>query len=276
MSNSSPRACVRTSPYTGSSRVSSRSDDLLAVSRNQHQFLPVNDSGGTLAPASHTQSSRPLELMSSTAKVDASSFSPLRQTIFLDSYFDSSSFDFALAFAEASYSAQATGATNPRSTLQLNSLPIGPCELFSPDLFASLNVPPLPPPPSDESRHQLLRFPTDLYTPQFVRNHGIEREGWCGLCRPGRWLVLKNSAFWYDKIFMHGISAASGTRFETPVGMRKTAGKVHGEGEGKGVGAGDGWDGLCGTCGVWKLPDPPDPKCCRMNPIPSHPQLLLL
>ena len=85
----------------------------------------------------------------------------------------------------------------------------------------------------------------------YIRNHGIEREGWCGICRPGRWLVLKNSAFWYDKSFMHGISAASGTRFEEPVEVKRAIGKADREGEVKGVGQGDGWEGLCGTCGIW-------------------------
>lgn len=64
-------------------------------------------------------------------------------------------------------------------------------------------------------------------------------------------LVLKNSAFWYDKSFVHGISAASGMRFEEPVELRRTTGIVGGEAEGKGVGQLDGWEGLCGTCGVW-------------------------
>lgn len=156
-----------------------------------------------------------------------------------------------MAFAEASYSVQTSEDMNLCPATHPNNSSSGHREPFPPELFASLNVTPLTPPPSDKVRLQSLRFPTDLYTPQFVRNHGIEREGWCGLCRPGRWLVLKNSAFWYDKSFMHGISAASGTRFEEPVEVRRTTGKVSGEGEGKGVGQGDGWEGLCGTCGIW-------------------------
>uniref|UniRef100_A0A8H7K6D3 Transcription regulator Rua1 C-terminal domain-containing protein n=1 Tax=Bionectria ochroleuca TaxID=29856 RepID=A0A8H7K6D3_BIOOC len=45
--------------------------------------------------------------------------------------------------------------------------------------------------------------PRDLYSPVWVRGEGKAREGWCGWCQT--WLNLKNSAYWYDKIFKHGI-----------------------------------------------------------------------
>jgi hypothetical protein len=93
--------------------------------------------------------------------------------------------------------------------------------------------------PDLEPRIQELRFDGDLYTPKYVRGHGNKREGWCGICKPGRWLVLKNSAFWYDKSFTHGISAAYGTPFEGPKDTRKMAGNP------------DVWEGLCGSCGEW-------------------------
>lgn len=71
-----------------------------------------------------------------------------------------------------------------------------------------LSSPPNPPtsllpPPSPSIRSQDLRFPGDLYTPTFIRKYGPKREAWCGLCQPGRWLVLKNSAFWYDRSFTY-------------------------------------------------------------------------
>ncbi len=192
------------------------------------------------------------------AKTDIDSASQSQSTIFSDVDFDPSSFDFAMAFAEASYSAQTLEDTpSPASQVNLhpvsqpNSSPSDHREPYPPDLFAPLNITPLTPPTSENIRHQSLRFPMDLYTPAYVRNNGIEREGWCGICRPGRWLVLKNSAFWYDKSFKHGISAASGTRFQEPVEVRRTTGKVDGEREGKGAEQGNGWEGLCGTCGVW-------------------------
>jgi len=119
-----------------------------------------------------------------------------------------------------------------------------------PDLFSDLLVPPLSPPTQPPNiaalkpRHQNPRFPSDLYTPIYTRKDGPLREGWCGFCRPGRWLVLKNSAFWYDKCFGHGICATTGATFEEPEEERPTRGK-----------GGDlgGWEGRCGTCGEWVM-----------------------
>ncbi|KAH7392143.1 hypothetical protein DE146DRAFT_766270 [Phaeosphaeria sp. MPI-PUGE-AT-0046c] len=116
-----------------------------------------------------------------------------------------------------------------------------------PDLFSSLHEEPSNPPESDMNpsdpdmmpHEQDLRFTGDLYTPRWVRGHGNKREGWCGLCKPGRWLVLKNSAFWYDKSFTHGVSAATGAAFQGPQDTRRTEGNL------------DVWEGLCGSCGEW-------------------------
>ncbi|KAI4101216.1 MAG: hypothetical protein LQ339_005143 [Xanthoria mediterranea] len=115
-----------------------------------------------------------------------------------------------------------------------------------PDLFGPLSEEPSSPPPEDfdcdESqmpRAQDLRFEGDMYTPRYVRGHGNKREGWCGTCKPGRWLVLKNSAFWYDKSFSHGISAATGSPFEGPRETRRMKGNP------------DVWEGLCGSCNDW-------------------------
>jgi hypothetical protein len=116
-----------------------------------------------------------------------------------------------------------------------------------PDLYSSLHEEPSNPPESDMNpsdpdlvpHEQDLRFKGDLYTPRWVRGHGNKREGWCGLCKPGRWLVLKNSAFWYDKSFTHGVSAATGAAFQGPQDTRRTEGNL------------DVWEGLCGSCGEW-------------------------
>ncbi|PHH88143.1 hypothetical protein CDD83_7930 [Cordyceps sp. RAO-2017] len=116
-----------------------------------------------------------------------------------------------------------------------------------PDLYASLQEEQIPPPeedmnPSDPDLipyEQELRFEGDLYTPRWVRGHGNKREGWCGICKPGRWLVLKNSAFWYDKSFTHGISAATGCPFQQPLETRRMDGNP------------DVWEGLCGSCNDW-------------------------
>ncbi|KAI1644514.1 uncharacterized protein F4817DRAFT_208795 [Daldinia loculata] len=116
-----------------------------------------------------------------------------------------------------------------------------------PDLYASLQEEQIPPPPEDMNpsdpdltpHEQELRFEGDLYTPRWVRGHGNKREGWCGICKPGRWLVLKNSAFWYDKSFTHGISAATGNPFQEPKETRRMDGNP------------DVWEGLCGSCNDW-------------------------
>ncbi|RKF60646.1 hypothetical protein OnM2_049035 [Erysiphe neolycopersici] len=116
-----------------------------------------------------------------------------------------------------------------------------------PDLYASINQEHMVPPPEDMNpanpelipHEQELRFDGDLYTPRWVRGHGNKREGWCGICKPGRWLILKNSAFWYDKSFTHGISAATGNAFREPQETRRMDGNP------------DIWEGLCGTCNEW-------------------------
>ncbi|KAK4701000.1 hypothetical protein P7C70_g5236, partial [Phenoliferia sp. Uapishka_3] len=80
-------------------------------------------------------------------------------------------------------------------------------------------------------RMQKIRFEEDHYTPKWVRKTGHAREGWCALCPgEGRWLQLKNSAYWcaksfgvfeyltylplrnrrYHRQYQHGISSVSG------------------------------------------------------------------
>ncbi|KAI5853562.1 hypothetical protein BZA05DRAFT_396511 [Tricharina praecox] len=116
-----------------------------------------------------------------------------------------------------------------------------------PDLYSCLTEEQIPPPEEDmnpadpemKPHEQDLRFEGDLYTPRWVRGHGNKREGWCGICKPGRWLVLKNSAFWYDKSFTHGISAATGQPFAEPRDMRRMDGNP------------DVWEGLCHSCAEW-------------------------
>ncbi|KAJ3113449.1 hypothetical protein HDU96_003389 [Phlyctochytrium bullatum] len=73
----------------------------------------------------------------------------------------------------------------------------------------------------DKARQQNLRFDGDLYTPRWVRLSGAHKEGLCELCpAPGKWLQLKNSAFWYHKQFLHGISSVSGVPFTAPMELR--------------------------------------------------------
>ncbi|KAI8082972.1 uncharacterized protein BX664DRAFT_339527 [Halteromyces radiatus] len=69
-------------------------------------------------------------------------------------------------------------------------------------------------------RRQKLRYVGDMYTPQWVRYNGQSKEGLCDTCKPGKWLQLKNSAFWYHKQFFHGISSVSGKEFLQPLETR--------------------------------------------------------
>ncbi|KAK2855763.1 hypothetical protein FQN49_004864 [Arthroderma sp. PD_2] len=116
-----------------------------------------------------------------------------------------------------------------------------------PDLLKPLKEEQLQPPPEDMfpsdpsmvPREQELRFDGDMYTPTWVRGHGNKREGWCGICKPGRWLILKNSAYWYDKSFTHGISATTGQAFSPPKETRRTEGNANI------------WEGLCENCDQW-------------------------
>ncbi|KAI8969220.1 hypothetical protein BDF20DRAFT_1003946 [Mycotypha africana] len=74
--------------------------------------------------------------------------------------------------------------------------------------------------PEARPRKQKLRFAGDQYTPQWVRFNGQLKEGLCDTCKPGKWLQLKNSAYWYHKQFFHGISSVSGKEFVQPLETR--------------------------------------------------------
>lgn len=102
-------------------------------------------------------------------------------------------------------------------------------------------------------------FPGDLYTPRYKRRTSTGRwEGWCGYCQPGRWLDLKNSRFWEDKLRNHGICAKTKMRFAEPEKIRwvDMDGKVS-QTVGLGLEVGDFGteqkkrEGLCGVCKTW-------------------------
>lgn len=69
-------------------------------------------------------------------------------------------------------------------------------------------------------RQQQLRFKDDQYSPKWVRYSGQLKEGYCDTCPEGRWLQLKNSAYWYHKQFYHGISSVTGRPFAEPLEQR--------------------------------------------------------
>ncbi|GAA6006637.1 hypothetical protein JCM11491_003126 [Sporobolomyces phaffii] len=90
-------------------------------------------------------------------------------------------------------------------------------------------------------RTQDLRFEEDQYTPLWVRQEGKDKEGWCALCPGnGKWLQLKNSAFWYHRQFQHGISSSSGHYFLPPLETKidpDNPARIQGQ---------------CHCCGEWK------------------------
>jgi len=86
-------------------------------------------------------------------------------------------------------------------------------------------------------RRQRIRYPGDCYTPKWVRYSGQAKEGYCDSCQPGKWLQLKNSAYWYHKQFYHGISSVSGRHFMDPIDQR--------------WGDQDAIEGLCHQCRHW-------------------------
>lgn len=91
--------------------------------------------------------------------------------------------------------------------------------------------------PNAIPRKQKLRYEGDGYTPKWVRYTGQSKEGYCDTCRPGKWLQLKNSAYWYHKQFFHGISSVSGKAFQQPLEQR--------------AGEHDVIEGLCHQCGIF-------------------------
>ncbi|KAK2765559.1 hypothetical protein FQN54_008413 [Arachnomyces sp. PD_36] len=244
----SPRPCMRTAPYTldggrkrwstGSYGPSSRRSSL-----TQHNQEQATKPSRFSMPSSTLKNLAPSNLTSSTngsgkpARFHRSSF-------LLPSNIDSTG-RFAKPVPLAS--------NGPFRTLDSNVGPHGhPLDQYAdvsdpPDLLGPLKEKQVSPSSEDmnpedpelKPHEQDLRFDNDLYTPKWVRGHGNKREGWCGICKPGRWLVLKNSAFWYDKSFTHGISAATGQAFEGPEKVRKMEGST------------EVWEGLCGSCGEW-------------------------
>ncbi|KAJ1764613.1 hypothetical protein LPJ74_006611, partial [Coemansia sp. RSA 1843] len=91
--------------------------------------------------------------------------------------------------------------------------------------------------PKARPRRQKVRFNDDMYTPMWVRNNGQQKEGFCDTCATGKWLQLKNSAFWYHKQFFHGISSVSGRPFVRPLQVRHYDADII--------------EGLCHQCQQW-------------------------
>lgn len=91
------------------------------------------------------------------------------------------------------------------------------------------------------------RVPNDLYTPIEIDGFGIDRVGKCTLCSPPRWLKIKNSEYWYDKMFRHGINAATGEAFKPPSEVRVATG----QGKSSRKKVTHITEGRCHNCGTW-------------------------
>ena len=253
---SSPRARYRTSPYPETARGRSFSTGSVALPRTRcgssyihkaHQSL--NFASQITSPATEPVSMQPCN------EVDFEMYCQSQTTPTPNSALDDNSIFLPFPFDQPVHETKNVASFKPLGTanvLQSSDATISQCEHHfagssePPDLFGPLEQDQLSPPPEDMQcedhnipRAQELRFEGDLYTPKYVRGHGNKREGWCGICKPGRWLVLKNSAFWYDKSFTHGISAATGTAFGSPKETRRMKGNP------------DVWEGLCSSCGEW-------------------------
>ncbi len=256
IAESSPRPHYRTSPYPVTGRGRSFSTGSVALPRTHssssyihkaHQSL--NFASQIAPPIIESVSLQPF------ADADFEMYCQSQTTPLPTSQFDDKPMFLPFSFDQPIHVNRSTSSSvslERVNVLQSSNAAISHCEHHfagssePPDLFGPLEQAQLSPTPEDMQcedhdapRAQELRFKGDLYTPKFVRGHGNKREGWCGICKPGRWLVLKNSAFWYDKSFTHGISAATGTAFEGPTETRRMKGNP------------DVWEGLCSSCGDW-------------------------
>ncbi|KAL8719526.1 MAG: hypothetical protein Q9225_003469 [Loekoesia sp. 1 TL-2023] len=250
---SAQRHCFRTSPYPMNfARGRSASTGSVALSRTQRASTCIQKMQQT--PDLSSQLSSPSTDTNTVTTFEDNEFQLFCQSN--KSYLGETHFgylsDGLSGFGANVFDEQAQRSPELNNILQSSSPGKHLCEhhfagsTSPPDLFGPLSEEPSSPPPEDfdceESmmpRAQDLRFEGDMYTPRYVRGHGNKREGWCGTCKPGRWLVLKNSAFWYDKSFSHGISAATGSPFEGPRETRRMKGNP------------DVWEGLCGSCSEW-------------------------
>ncbi|GAA5869281.1 hypothetical protein JCM8547_005184 [Rhodosporidiobolus lusitaniae] len=136
--------------------------------------------------------------------------------------------------------------------------------------FPSSPSPPLAP-PSSSAYKQSPRWPSDEYTPLWVRGKGKDKVGWCGKCPPPivvdgaggeeageegerkeetkgkRWFNLKDASYWFHTTFSHGISSKSGRPFDPPLQVRHVPPPASND-----ASTSVQLEGLCGTCKEWK------------------------
>lgn len=250
---SAPRHCFRTSPYpTNAGRGRSFSTGSVALSRTQRASTYVQTVQQISdLPSHHSSPLTATQNMDTVEGNDVELYCHSSQGYTTEAQVGPPMTDLP-SFRASFFGKPAQASPKPITVLHSTGSEKHVCEHHfagatnPPDLFGPLKEEPSSPPAEDFEcdeanmpRAQDLRFEGDMYTPRYVRGHGNKREGWCGTCKPGRWLVLKNSAFWYDKSFSHGISAATGSAFEGPQATRRMKGNP------------DVWEGLCGSCHDW-------------------------
>lgn len=126
----------------------------------------------------------------------------------------SNSYHFTSKEAKAFVENQGTSLTHNLSFLTIGSVESNISEYdihqkfvayqIQPEIDMNDTVPKTPEPTVDPNdprldakpRRQKLKYPGDMYTPQWVRYSGHVKEGYCDNCKPGKWLQLKNSAYW--------------------------------------------------------------------------------
>lgn len=92
--------------------------------------------------------------------------------------------------------------------------------------------------PNSTPHEQPLTHELDFSTPKWVRGVETTQEGWCGICRPGRWVPSSSGKFLTHMIFTHGMSHRDELS-RRPVETRRI--------EVNPVA----WEGLCDLCAKW-------------------------
>ncbi|KAJ2612743.1 hypothetical protein GGF44_006075, partial [Coemansia sp. RSA 1694] len=69
----------------------------------------------------------------------------------------------------------------------------------------------------------MIRSPSDMYTPRWMRGMGKAKEGLCPICYNNgelNWKRMKCSAYWYHLNYFHGVSSLTGRPFPKPQATR--------------------------------------------------------
>lgn len=92
--------------------------------------------------------------------------------------------------------------------------------------------------PSLAPHEEPLTHELDFSTPKWVRGVETTQEGWCGICRPGRWVPSNSGKFLTHMIFTHGMSHRDELS-RRPLEVRRIEVNPLA------------WEGLCNLCWRW-------------------------